>query len=146
MHSNDARTVGEVMTKDPATMPRSASLRETAQTMKQRDIGDVIVVEDRESQRVAGVVTDRDIVVRAVAEGHNPEDVSISDILSADVASVTEDTPIQQAIDLMMSKAVRRLPVVRREQPVGIVSLGDLAVERDPRSALGGISAADPNN
>lgn len=146
MQKHDAQKVGEVMTKDPATMPRTASLRETAQLMRQRDIGDVIVVEDRESQRLAGLVTDRDIVVRAVAEGHNPDDVSLSDILTADVASVTEDTPIKQAIDLMMSKAVRRLPVVRGGQPVGVVSIGDLAVEKDPGSALGRISASSPNN
>ena len=143
---NDAQNVGEVMTRDPVTMPKSASLRETAQVMSQRDIGSVIVVEDRESQRVRGIVTDRDMVVRGVAQGHDPDSMSLADVMSGEPVTVTEDTPIKQAVDLMMQKAVRRLPVVRGDQPVGVVSMGDLAVDRDPGSALGQISGQSPNN
>lgn len=146
MQNGGAQTVGEIMTKDPVTMPQSASAREAAQIMRDRSIGDVIVVEDRESQRITGIVTDRDIVVRAVAEGFDPDTVSLADVQSAVLTTVTEDTPIQQAIDLMMKRSVRRLPVVRETRPVGVVAIGDLAVERDPGSALGQISAAEPNS
>jgi CBS domain-containing protein len=146
MQNAGAQIVGEIMTKDPVTMPQSASVREAAQVMRDRSIGDVIVVEDRESQRITGIVTDRDIVVRAVAEGYDPDTVSLADVQSAVLTTVTEDTPIQQAIDLMMKRSVRRLPVVRETRPVGVVAIGDLAVERDPGSVLGQISAAEPNS
>lgn len=143
---NDAQNVGEVMTANSVTMPRSASLREAAQVMRERDIGTVIVVEDKESQKVAGIVTDRDMVVRGMAQGYDPDDVSLQDVMSGELVTVTEDMPIKRVVDLMMQKAVRRLPVVRGDQPVGVVSIGDLAVERDPKSAVGHISAQSPNN
>lgn len=143
--NKDAQMVGEVMTKNPATLPKSASLREAAQLMRERAIGDIIVVEDRESQRICGIVTDRDIVIRGVAQGHDPDNMSLADVCSSELVTVSEDTPIKKAVDLMMQKAVRRLPVVRGQQPVGVVAIGDLAVERDPNSALGQISASDPN-
>lgn len=146
MQNQSAQKVGEVMTKNPATMPKSASLRETAQTMSQRDIGDVIVVEDRENQKVLGIVTDRDIVIRGVAQGFDPDDVSLADVMSGELVTVTEDTPIKQAVDTMMQKAVRRLPVVSGDHAVGVVSLGDLAVDRDPGSAVGQISSKSPNH
>ncbi len=145
MESGGVQTVGEIMTRNPVTLPKSASVREAAQVMRDRSIGDVLVVEDRESQQIAGIVTDRDIVVRAVAEGHDPDTVSLADVQSAVLVTVTEDTPIQKATDLMVKRSVRRLPVVRDKRPVGVVAMGDVAVERDPGSALGQISAAEPN-
>jgi CBS domain-containing protein len=102
----------------------------------------VIVTKDG---AICGLVTDRDIVLRIVAEGRDAREAPIGDACSAELISVSADDPIKKAVDLMMEHAVRRLPVVEHDRAVGIVSLGDLAVERDPGSALGRISAADPN-
>jgi CBS domain-containing protein len=90
-------------------------------------------------------LTDRDVVVRAVAEGRDPKSIKVGEIVSEDVATVTPDEPVDKVVSLMREKAIRRVPVVDGGRPVGIVSLGDLAVERDSKSALADISAAEPN-
>ncbi len=138
-----APTVRDVMTVDPVSLPADASVIDAARTMKERDIGDVIVVEDG---RICGVVTDRDLAVRALAEERDPVGTRIGEICSRDLATVAPDDDCTAAGDLMRDRAVRRIPVVEDGKPVGIVSLGDLAVERDPDSAVGHISAASPNN
>ncbi|MFI2352764.1 CBS domain-containing protein [Streptomyces sp. NPDC019443] len=92
-----------------------------------------------------GLVTDRDLVVRVLAEGRNVDEATVSQACSADLVAVSPDDDIDRAVQLMREQAVRRLPVVENERPVGIVSLGDLAIERDPSSALGDISSAEPN-
>jgi CBS domain-containing protein len=139
------QTVREVMTADPIAMPASASLVEAARTMRDGDIGGVIVLDSRESGKTRGIVTDRDIAIRGVAAGHDPNDVTLGDICSQDLVTLSPNDPVDRAVDLMKTKAIRRLPVVEDGKPVGIVSLGDLAVERDPGSALGAISASSPN-
>jgi CBS domain-containing protein len=93
----------------------------------------------------AGIVTDRDIAVRAVAEEKGPQ-TPVREVCSAeDFATVGPDTSIQQVVQLMREKAVRRVPVVEGDDVVGIVSIGDLAIERDQDSALADISAAEGN-
>ncbi|MGC9540542.1 CBS domain-containing protein [Streptomyces sp. UG1] len=93
------------------------------------------------------LVTDRDLTVRVLAEGGDVNGKRVQEACSAELVTVTAADPIDQAVRLMREKAVRRLPVVDpgRDCVVGIVSLGDLAVEHDPESALGSISAAQPN-
>jgi CBS domain-containing protein len=137
-----AQHVRELMTKDPVTLPPSATLQDAARAMKDQDIGDVIVFED---DRIGGIVTDRDIVIRAVAEGRDPSQATLQGVVSGDVVTVTPDDSVATAIRLMRDHAVRRLPVVEEGRPVGVVSIGDLAVERDPDSALADISAAEPD-
>jgi CBS domain-containing protein len=110
--------------------------------MRDRDIGDVLVVDDGS---IRGIVTDRDIVVRCVADGADLENAKVGDVCSADLTTVTADATVEEAARIMRDSALRRLPVVDRGAPVGIVTLGDLAVQADPHSALGGISAARPN-
>ena len=134
--------VKEVMTERPATLDRAASLAEAAQLMRDRDIGDVIVVE---GQDVAGIVTDRDIVIRGVADGADPNRTRVGEVVSGELASVGPDDPVEQAITVMREKAVRRIPVLEGGKLVGIVSLGDLAVERDQSSVLADISEEPPN-
>jgi CBS domain-containing protein len=112
--------------------------------MRANDIGDVIVTDDNGG--ICGILTDRDLVVRLIAEGRDPRATRIGDIASRDLASVTGDEPVERAVQLMREKAVRRLPVVEQGRVIGIVSIGDLAVERDPDSALADISAAPPNS
>jgi CBS domain-containing protein len=136
------QSIREVMTPDPVALPASAPLKEAAHQMKQRDIGDVIVLDD---SKVCGVVTDRDIVVRALAEDRNPKTTKLADICSRELVSLGPDDSVEDAIRLMRDRAVRRLPVVDKGKPVGIVSLGDLALERDADSALAEISGAPGN-
>jgi CBS domain-containing protein len=134
--------VRDVMTTDLVTCPADASLRDAARLMRDRSIGDVLVTRDG---RLAGIVTDRDIVVRCVADGA-AADSSIEQACSSDLTTIAPDSDIDRAIALMSDRALRRLPVVEDGRPVGILSLGDLAVEREPNSALGDISSAQPNN
>jgi CBS domain-containing protein len=137
-----AQQIRELMTPNPVTLPGTASVHEAARAMRAADIGDVIVIENNQ---VCGIVTDRDIVVRTVAEARDPATTTLADICSHALTTVRTTDSIEQAVQLMRAKAIRRLPVVEGGQAVGIVSLGDLAVERDPSSALGDISAAPPN-
>ena len=134
--------VKEVMTERPVTLDRAASLAEAAQLMRDRDIGDVIVVE---GQDAAGIVTDRDIVIRGVADGADPNRTRVGEVVSGELASVGPDDPVEQAITVMREKAIRRIPVLEGGNLVGIVSLGDLAVERDQSSVLADISEEPPN-
>jgi CBS domain-containing protein len=130
------------MTPNPVARPGTASVHEATRAMRDADLGDVIVIEHNQ---VCGMVTDRDIVVRTVAEARDPATTTLADLCSHPFVTVTPTDRIEQAVQLMRSKAIRRVPVVEGGQPVGIVSLGDLAVERDPGSARGAISAAPPN-
>jgi len=111
--------------------------------MRERDIGDVIVLED---DRVVGILTDRDIVVRAVAEGRTPTETRVGDIGSRDPETLRPDDTVEDAVRIMREKAVRRIPVVENGRPIGIVSIGDLAVETDTDSALADISVAEPDD
>ena len=137
-----ARTVREVMTENPVTLQASTTLVEAARRMRDDDIGDVLVMKDGE---LCGIVTDRDITVRATAEGKDANRVTLSEICSQELVTIPPDHPISEAVSLMRKRALRRLPVVDGKKPIGIVSIGDLAVERDPKSVLASISAAEPN-
>jgi len=138
-----ADTIKELMTEDPITLEPKASAREAAERMREADVGAMLVVEGDE---LKGLLTDRDIVVRAVAEGKDPDDVSVGDICSSSVVSVAAEDSVDDAIKTMREHDIRRVPVLDDEKPVGIVSLGDLAVAQDSDSVLGDISAAEPNN
>src|SRR5919109_4640497 len=135
-----AEQVRDVMTPDPACVSTSDTADKAAQLMRDRDVGSIVVTENGGS--VAGIVTDRDIVVRAVADGKNPAEVPVSEVASSDPTTLSADESIGDAVQRMRDQNVRRLPVVDGDKPVGIVSLGDLAQEQDPNSVLGDISAA----
>jgi CBS domain-containing protein len=137
-----AQRIGELMA-EPVTVPPDMTLREAARLMRDADMGDVILAE---GGRPIGMVTDRDIVVRGIAEHESPADTTVGDICTRDLATVSPDDSVETAVDLMRGASVRRLPVVQNELVVGVVSLGDLAIERDETSALADISAADPNS
>ena len=137
-----SQLVQDVMTRDPITIDAGAPLVEAAKKMREADVGPLIVMTDGE---ICGIVTDRDITIRAVAEGKDPQSAKVGEICSKEIATVSPRDKVGMAIDLMEKIAVRRLPVVEDHKPVGIVSLGDLAVQRDPESVLGQISAAPPN-
>ena len=137
-----AQQIRELMTPNPVVLPGTASVHEAARAMRDADIGDVIVIENNQ---VCGIVTDRDIVVRTVAEARDPATTTLADICSHLLLVVSPTDSVEKAVQLMGTHAIRRLPVVEGGQPVGMVSLGALAVERDPSSALGDISTTPPN-
>src|SRR3954468_21593639 len=138
-----AQTVQEVMTRDPRTVSASDTIVDAARVMNDADIGDVIVVE---GDAVKCIVTDRDIVVRAIAEGRDPQSTSVSDVCTPSIETIEPNASVDDALRKMREADIRRLPVVEDGRPVGIVSLGDLAVEREPESTLADISAASPDN
>lgn len=132
--------VAEVMTKNPETLPATATVAEAAQIMRDKNIGDVIVLEN---DTVCGIVTDRDIVIRGLAEGGDLQ-TKLGDICSKELMTLDVDAKIGDAVKLMEEKAVRRLPVVEDGKPIGIVTLGDLSLVWDRDSALSQVSAAPP--
>lgn len=138
-----ASKVSELMTGDPIHLPPTATLNEAARKMADYDIGDVLVVKD---DQLYGMVTDRDIVVRALAQGLDPELTTVGQISSPDPVCVAPGDSVSHAVELMRDKALRRLPVCEGDRLVGIVSIGDLAMAQDAHSALADISAAPPNN
>jgi CBS domain-containing protein len=138
-----AQSIREVMTADPQTVSSDATLEEAAREMQSDDIGAVLVTDNG---GVAGILTDRDIVVRAIAEGRDPSSTKVGDVATRDVQTLAPDSSIDDAIKLVREQNVRRIPVVEDGRPAGIVSIGDLAIERDTDSALADISSEPPNN
>jgi CBS domain-containing protein len=136
------QSIRSLMTADPMTMSATSSVVEAASGMRDANIGDIIVLD---GDRICGILTDRDIIVRAVAEGRDLASTKLADICSQELTTLAPTDSVEDAVRLMRDKAIRRLPVVEGGKPVGIVSIGDLAVSQDPRSALGQISAAPPN-
>ena len=137
-------TVRDVMTTEPIVLDGSATVYDAARAMKGRDVGDVLV---RSGGRLLGIVTDRDLVLRALAK--NSADVGrtpLSEVCTRQPECLSPDAEIREAVELMEGKAIRRIPIVDDGRPVGIVSLGDLAVALDRASALGKISAAPPSS
>jgi CBS domain-containing protein len=138
------RTVSDVMTKEVVYLPAETTLDEAAKAMRSRDIGDVVVTE---GPTLAGLVTDRDIVVRAVADGRDPKATRVGEIATRDLVMIQDTASTSEAASMMRDRAVRRLLVCDANRAlVGVVSLGDLATTMDPNSALGEISAKPPNN
>ncbi|MDG4815050.1 CBS domain-containing protein [Micromonospora sp. WMMD956] len=136
-------TVGEFMTTRLVTMDGHETLTAAAREMRDSAIGDVVVTAGDD---VVGIVTDRDIAVRCVAEERDPDTTRLDQITTRDVITVSQYDDAVAAADLMRTYAVRRLPVIDDGRLVGLVSMGDLAVEREPQSVLADISADDPNN
>src|SRR6266498_5638132 len=132
-----AKQIEDVMTPNPTTLPASATVTSAARTMRDNVIGDVVVLEE---SKPCGIVTDRDLVVRGLAAGKDPENTMLGEICSRDLTTVSRKDLVDHAVKLMGEKALRRLPVVDSETVVGVVSIGDLAVDRDPDSALADIS------
>ena len=134
-------SIREVMTTDPQTVDASDTLVDAAEAMKDRDVGALIVTEQG---TVTGIITDRDMVVRGIAEGADPTTAHVGAIATQELTALSPGDSVEDAIGVMRDQDVRRLPVVEDGNAVGIVSLGDLAVDRDPDSVLADISAASP--
>lgn len=118
--------LSEVMTRNVETIRPDATLQEAAEKMKSLDVG-VLPVADGQ---LKGILTDRDIVVRCIAEGREARSCKVSEVMSRDVATCHEDQDVQEAAKLMQEKQIRRIVVLNRDDKiVGIISLGDLATD-----------------
>lgn len=122
------------MTRSPRCVPPETTLTEVAKIMGELDVGSLPICDD---DRLTGMITDRDIVLRAVAQGRDPRSTTVREVMSGSIAFITEDDDVEKATRLFEAKRIRRLPVLTREKRlVGIVSLGDLAVNAG--AGLGG--------
>jgi CBS domain-containing protein len=133
--------VSDIMTPAPVGVYYSQTIGETARIMRDTHVGAVLVVNDG---ALSGVVTDRDLVLRGLAEGEGP-DSPVGPLCSGDLIGVAADADVYEAEELMREHAVRRLPVINEGQVVGIVSMGDVAISADEGSPLAAVSRAEPN-
>lgn len=137
-----ATKIREIMTGSPTSVSPELDLVTVARAMRDEDIGAVLVADGDD---LKGVVTDRDLVIRGLAAGGDPARSQIGGIASRVTATVGPDDSLDKAAQIMRERSVRRLPVMEDGRPVGIVSIGDLAMEKDSASALADISAARGN-
>ena len=133
--------VHEVMTDNPRCVTPETPISEAARLMKSEDVGSLPILE---GQKLAGVVTDRDIVIRAVAEEKDPRGMPVREVASRELVTIRPDEDLSEALRLMASNQVRRLPVVDEEDRlVGVVAQADIAIgakEKDVGQMVGGIS------
>ena len=137
-----AQKVSQIMTPAPVALRSAQPVADAAKVMRDHGIGNVLVVDDGQ---LKGLVTDRDIVVRAVADTRDPATTPVGEICSPDPVTVAPSDDAETVVRHMRERAIRRVPVVEDGHPVGILSIGDMALERDERSALADISAQPPN-
>ena len=127
--------VQDVMTRHAESTRPNATLQEVAARMQELDIGSLPVCDDG---RLVGMVTDRDITVRSVSQGHDPQSALVADVMTPGITWCFEDQSVEEAAKLMSEHQIRRLPVLSRDKRlVGIVSLGDLAVQTGDDELVG---------
>jgi CBS domain-containing protein len=132
----------DVMTRGVTVVPPEATVQEAARKMQELEVGPLPVCD---GERLVGLLTDRDITVRAVAAGRDPATTAVREVMTPEVVYCFEDQDVREAVKLMEEKQIRRLPVLNRNKwLVGIVALGDLAVEagasQQAGEALKGVS------
>jgi CBS domain-containing protein len=137
------RKLRDIMSPAPACLAPTETVLAAAQAMKERGVGTVLVLTDGQ---LSGLVTDRDITVRVLAENRDPQTTLIGEICSNEVAALGPDDNVDQAARLVRERVVRRIPVLQDGIPVGVVSIGDLALEKDESAALSGAQAASPDS
>ncbi len=143
-----SRAIRDVMTPNPVTVTAKDSIFNVAQIMAREDTGVVPVVDGK---KVIGMITDRDIVVRLVAEGKDPSNARVNEAMTKNVRAVKENSTVNEALNLMSNAQVKRVPVVNdNNELVGILSIGDIATDTNQTSKVGQtverISEAPPNN
>lgn len=144
-----SRRVRDIMTADPACVTERDDIVEAARIMKREDAGVVPVIDA--DRKLIGIITDRDIVVRLVAEGRNALNCKVNEAMTKHIRSVSEDATADDVLGIMRGANVRRVPVCdKNDHIVGIVSMGDLAIETNENGKVGDvvqdISEARPNN
>ncbi len=127
--------VSEIMTTNVATAEPDTTLEEVATMMKDENVGAIPVVDDEE---LLGIITDRDIVVRCIAEGKDPSEVEVEEILSEELETISPDDDVRRAAEIMQRKQIRRLPVCDADgKLVGMLSIGDIAVKQSDDDVSG---------
>ncbi|MDQ4018519.1 MAG: CBS domain-containing protein [Actinomycetota bacterium] len=121
-------SIRDVMTPNPTTCPPSATVTDAARAMASEDVGPIPVAE---GDRLVGMVTDRDLVVRVLAEGRDANSTTLQEIMASDLVTVEPGTQLEEALQLMSDNQVRRLPVVEGGRLVGIVAQADVARAAD---------------
>lgn len=121
------KTVEEVMTKDPVVVTLLDNIYEVAVKMRDHNTGFIPVVDHEDNMILIGVITDRDLVVRGYADKHSGS-TAVERVMTKDIRSISEDTSVDEAAELMANDQIRRLPVTKGKKLIGIVSIGDLAV------------------
>jgi CBS domain-containing protein len=125
-----AKSVRDAMSEDPRSIGASASVVEAARLMREEHIGSLPVTDD---EQLVGMITDRDITTRVVAEAADPKMTSVGDVCSRDVISVEADKDHEEALELMGRHQVRRLPIVENGRLVGIVAQADIALSENKK-------------
>jgi CBS domain-containing protein len=134
---------GEVMTREPACCEPGDSIQRAAQVMKTEDVGSLPVVESQSNRTLVGIVTDRDLVVKVVAEGRSPQNASVRDAMTQNPVTVREDDDVNRALSAMADRKVRRLPVVDAEgRLAGIIAQADIATRLHRDKATGDLVEA----
>jgi CBS domain-containing protein len=123
-----ANSVRDAMTEDPRSIGKSVSVVEAARLMREQDIGSLPITDD---EKLVGMITDRDITMRVVAEAADPKVTVVEDVFSRDLISVEPDNDLEEALRLMARHQVRRLPVVENGRLVGIVAEADIALREN---------------
>ncbi|MFV2194931.1 CBS domain-containing protein [Nocardiopsis sp. LOL_012] len=139
-----AISISDLMTSPARTIGKDTTLREASQIMRDGDVGDVIVTDSQGA--LFGILTDRDIIMRCLATGGDPDTQTAGATCTEHVSTVPPQCRVSEAVDMMRSQAVRRLPVTDGDDIVGIISIGDLARAVDEHSALADVSSANPNH
>ncbi len=133
--------LSEIMTRDVRSIDSTDTVQQAARIMKDLNVGSIPVTE---GGRVVGMLTDRDVVLRNVADGKTPENTRVEEVMSKTVVTAAPDMDAHEAADIMAQNQIRRLPVMENDRMVGIVSIGDLAVkniyENEAGEALSSIS------
>ena len=135
--------VRDVMSERVRLIGADDSIKVAAEAMEADDIGTVVIVDEG---RVRALVTDRDIVVRGIARGLDPQETPVWEIASTDLVAIAADAPVSEAARVMRDRALHRVLVFNHEQALsGVVTLGDVAAQREPDSVLADIRNAPPN-
>jgi CBS domain-containing protein len=125
-----ANSVRDAMTEDPRSIGKSVSVVEAARLMREQDIGSLPITDD---EKLVGMITDRDITTRVVAEAADLKMTSVDDVYSRDLISIEPDIGLEEALQLMARHQVRRLPVVENGRLVGIVAQADIALSENEK-------------
>src|SRR6476619_7626138 len=123
-----AKSVHDAMTEDPSSIDQSASVVEAARLMREQDIGSLPITD---GEKLVGMITDRDITTRVVADAADPQMTSVGDVYSGELISIEPDNDLDEALRLMARHQVRRLPVVESGKLVGIVAQADIALREN---------------
>jgi CBS domain-containing protein len=126
-----AKSVRETMTENPRSINASVSVVEAARVMREEDIGSIPITDD---EQLVGMITDRDITTRVVAEGADPTKTSVGDVYSRDLITVEPEKDLDEALQLMARHQIRRLPVAENGRLVGIVAQADIALSENEKT------------